>query len=114
MIKKEIKKHNFNDDLVTTSLNILGTMAGDYSIAIGAGNYAIGNATIIGVGNTAIQYPNTWQVNLGGQERLVLDADGDMRLSGQIRALGAVSWNQETQQLQFWDGTQWIPINNPI
>lgn len=105
MIKKEIKKHNFNDDLVTTSLNILGTMVGDYSIAIGAGNYI----------NTGIQqYPNTWQVNLGGEERLVLDADGDMRLSGQLRALGSVSWNQETRQLQFWDGTQWVPINNPV
>ena len=60
------------------------------------------------------QYPNNWQVNFGGQPRLVLDAEGDMRLTGRIHALGSVIWNQETQQLQFWDGDQWVPINNTI
>ena len=57
------------------------------------------------------QFPNTWQVNLGGQERLILDGDGDMRITGRMHALGSVMWNQETGTLQFWDGNIWQNIN---
>lgn len=53
------------------------------------------------------QYPNEWGVNLNGEQRLVLDGQGDMRITGRIHALGSVIWNQESQRLEFWDGTMW-------
>lgn len=47
-------------------------------------------------------------INLPGeQERLVLDADGDMRITGRLYAIGNVIWNQELHRLEFWDGNMW-------
>lgn len=62
------------------------------------------------------QYPNNWQVNLAGQERLVLEADGDMRITGRLHAIGNVIWNQGLQRLEFWDGTMWqhLVTNNIV
>jgi len=93
VIKKRIKKHHL----------ILNSEELHYDIDLG-------DVITIGgpIGNDV--YPNVWQVNLAGQERLVLDADGDMRITGRLHAIGTVTWNQELQRLEFWDGNMWQHI----
>jgi len=91
VIKKKLKKHH-----LTQSEELY------YDIDLG---------DVITVGGVLTanqnQYPNMWQVNLAGQERLVLDADGDMRITGRLHAIGTVIWNQELRRLEFWDGNVW-------
>lgn len=99
MIKKRIKKHH-----LTHSEELY------YDIDLG---------DVITVGGVLInenRFPNHWQVNLGGQERLVLDADGDMRITGRLHAIGTVIWNQELHRLEFWDGNTWqhLVTNNIV
>ena len=91
VIKKRIKKHRL----------ILHSEELRYDIDLG------GDVITIGGPLTNDTYPNMWQVNLGGQERLVLDADGDMWVTGRLHSIGTVIWNQELNRLEFWDGNVW-------
>jgi len=50
-----------------------------------------------------IEYTNL----IGRQERIVLNADGDMRITGRLHAIGTVIWNQDLHRLEFWDGNVW-------
>ena len=97
MIKKRIKKHHLIY-LEETHLDLNLTQG----VTI---NYVINQDVYPNV------YPNHWQLNLGGEERLHLDSNGDMRITGVMKALGSVRWNQESQILQFWDGNFWVDLD---
>lgn len=103
MIKKEIKPLSF---IVVDK---------DHVTYLEPGIYIRGHDTTntdIGLNLNNIQtYPNNWQVNFGGRPRLVLDADGDMRITGRMHALGSLIWNQELNRLECWDGENWFPID---
>lgn len=115
MIKKHIKPLNFitlkytleydENDWFNPVFRSPGIYTREFD-TVTLGGLDLGEVTI-----NANAYPNYWQVNLGGQERLVLDGDGDMRITGRMHALGSVMWNQETGTLQFWDGNIWQNIN---
>lgn len=129
MIKNRIKRYNFSTNSVSnfytdSLLERLGAIRveNNFSIFTRLNNIINPNTVVdaFTVDTTADtntlavnleqQYPTTWQVNLGGNERLVLDNNGDMRITGRIHALGSVIYNQETNQLNFWNGTEWLPF----
>lgn len=105
MIKKEIKPFDF-------LVKEYRTFTGFVSPGVHTLELDTNNNQFVYIDTTL--YPNTWQVNLGGNERLVLDADGDMRITGRIHALGSVIYNQETNRLNFWNGTEWLPFGPHI
>ena len=102
MIKKKIKKHYLVYDLVK-KWEDSGLLDGLTGLIPDTNIFPVGTVD----GLLINQYPNNWQVNLAGQERLVLDADGDMRITGRLHAIGTVIWNQELHRLEFWDGNTW-------
>lgn len=97
MIKKRIKKHH-----LTHSEELY------YDIDLGDVITVGGPLTINEDRYPMYQFEDIEYVNLiGHQERIVLDADGDMRITGRLHAIGTVIWNQELDRLEFWDGNMW-------
>jgi hypothetical protein len=107
MIKKRVKKHHLT---YTEENHLLGTPY--FNLTEGATiDYAIAqDHTIVLPLSIEVNVVNNWRVNLGGEERLHLDSNGDMRITGVMKALGSVRWNQEFQILQFWDGNSWVDL----
>jgi hypothetical protein len=100
VIKKKIKKHHLT---YTEESHLLDIPHFDLTEGATIGYTIAQNLTIENV-------VNNWRVNLGGEERLHLDSNGDMRITGVMKALGSVRWNQEFQILQFWDGNSWVNL----
>lgn len=109
MIKKKIKKHYLVYNL-ERKWEDSGLLDGLTGLILDTNIFPVGTVDSLLIN----QYPNNWQVTLAGQERLVLDADGDMRITGRLHSIGTVIWNQELNRLEFWDGNQWTPINTTI
>ena len=97
VIKKRIKKHH-----LTHSEELY------YDIDLGDVITVGGPLTINEDRYPMYQFEDIEYANLiGRQERIVLDADGDMRITGRLHAIGTVIWNQELHRLEFWDGNIW-------
>jgi len=100
MIKKSIKSFNFVEDKITINTDVI---AGQVLMVDMDGGF------------TWQQPPNDWTVRLDipnhPDPQFVLHADGDAIFTGRVHSLGSVMWNQVLNRLEFWDGTNWIPIN---
>jgi len=46
-----------------------------------------------------------------GGPTFTIDNGGNIFTNGEIRALGSVIFNIETRRLNYWDGNEWIEIN---
>ena len=92
MIKKEIKPFDFIEKEVQTL----------FAGFVSPGVYALEVDTTVD--------PNEWSVNLGGNRVLQMDAVGNLSIQGQLHALGTLIYDQETNRLKFWNGTEWIPV----
>lgn len=101
MVKKKLKKfhfikknsifefeetNNLFDDLVAVGLATEGQIL----------NHNMGNA---------------FTINDGLTTTMIVGNGGNIFTQGQIRALGSVIFNIETRRLNYWDGNEWIEIN---
>jgi len=110
MIKKSIKSFNFvvkNDE--TILLGSLNTIPDDNIVG------HLLQTNVDGVTGWVNTVPNDFTVRLDipnhPDPQFVLHADGDAIFTGRVHSLGSVMWNQVLNRLEFWDGTNWIPIN---
>jgi hypothetical protein len=99
MIKKEIKPFDFIEKEVQT-LFAGFVSPGVYTLEV--------DTAFTNVGFN--QYPNEWSVNLGGHRVLQMGENGNLNITGQLHALGTLIYDQETNRLKFWNGTEWIPV----
>ena len=100
MIKKEIKPFDFIEKEVQNL----------FTGFVSPGVYTLEVDTTVAFNQYFNQYPNEWSVNLGGNRVLQMDAVGNLSIQGQLHALGTLIYDQETNRLKFWNGTEWIPV----
>ena len=98
MIKNKIKKHIFVEDKTN----------------YGFGDILFNNTTtawVTGIDPAYIDQNYTFTIHNGTSTTLRVDNTGNIMANGILHALGSVIYNTETNRLNYWDGDQWIEIN---
>lgn len=115
MIKNRLKKYKFLTNSVGEyySDSILYDLE-CYTLndELGRGMFTNGTVSwVTGIDPAYIDQDYTFTINNGNTTTLRVDNTGNIIATGILHALGSVIFNTETNRLNYWDGDQWIEIN---